>query len=166
MDDFLTSQGRRLVGWDEILEGGLAPGATVMSWRGEDGGIAAAKAGHDVVMTPTDHVYFDYYQSKDRDSEPLAIGGYLPLETVYSYRPVPTELSADEARHVLGAQCNVWTEYMAGPAQVEYMAFPRMCAFAETVWCTGRENFADFRGRLGEHLERLGALDVGFRPLD
>ncbi len=166
MDDFLTSRGRRLVGWDEILEGGLAPGATVMSWRGEDGGIAAAKAGHDVVMTPTDHVYFDYYQSEDRDSEPLAIGGHLPLETVHSYRPVPTELTADEATHVLGAQCNVWTEYMAGPAQVEYMVFPRMCAFAETVWCTGRESFADFRARLGEHLERLGALGVGYRPLD
>jgi hexosaminidase len=166
MDDYLASRGRRLVGWDEILEGGLAPGATVMSWRGEDGGIAAAKAGHDVVMTPTTHVYFDYYQSKDKDSEPLAIGGYLPLEQVHSYRPVPGELSADEATHVLGAQCNVWTEYMGGPAQVEYMAFPRMCAFAETVWCTDRETFPAFRGRLGDHVERLRALDVGFRPLD
>src|SRR6267143_803054 len=128
MDAFLTAHDRTLVGWDEILEGGLAPNAVVMSWRGTDGGIAAAQAGHDVVMTPGSHTYFDYYQSLDTASEPLAIGGYLPIDTVYSYEPVPDALTATEAHHVLGAQGQLWTEYVPDSKQAEYMVFPRLCA--------------------------------------
>ncbi len=126
MDQFLTAHGRRLIGWDEILEGGLAPGATVMSWRGEAGGIAAAHAKHDVVMAPNTWTYFDYYQSENRDAEPLAIGGYIPLEKAYGYDPIPEALSADEAKHILGTQAQLWTEYMPNPKHVEYMAYPRV----------------------------------------
>jgi hexosaminidase len=166
MDTFLTSRGRRLIGWDEILEGGLAPNATVMSWRGTTGGIAAARAGHDVVMTPGSHTYFDHYQSLDRASEPLAIGGFLPLDTVYAYEPVPPDLNPDEARHVLGAQAQLWTEYIPDPKQAEYMAFPRLCALAEVVWTPrALRDYADFRARLSTHLRRLAILDVNYRPL-
>ena len=164
MDAFLTSHGRRLIGWDEILEGGLAPNATVMSWRGVQGGIDAARAGHDVVMAPGSHTYFDHYQSRDTSAEPLAIGGFLPIETVYSYEPVPPELTPAEARHVLGAQGQVWTEYMKDPRKVEYMAYPRMCALAEVVWTpAAMKDYASFRARLATHLRRLEALDVNFR---
>jgi len=165
MDSFLASKGRRLIGWDEILEGGLAPGATVMSWRGQAGGIAAAKAGHDVVMAPNSHTYFDYYQA-DPKTEPLAIGGYLPLEKVYGYDPVPAELSTEQARHILGVQGQVWTEYIPEPNKVEYMAFPRACALAEVAW-TPKEikDFNDFRVRLDVHLKRLDAIGVNYRPL-
>ena len=167
MDNFLTARGRRLIGWDEILEGGLAENATVMSWRGTKGGIAAARAGHDVVMAPTSHTYLDYYQAKDQTREPLAIGGYVPLETVYSFEPVPADLEAQYTRHVLGAQGQLWSEYMPNPKQVEYMAFPRMSALAEVVWTAKeRRNFSDFLARLPRHLERLRVLDVNFRPLD
>lgn len=165
LDDFFTANGRRLLGWDEILEGGLAPGATVMSWRGEEGGIEAAQAGHDVVMTPTSHVYFDYSQAEDSDSEPLNIGGFIPLEKVYEYQPVPGPL-AGSADRVLGSQFNLWTEYMPTAAQVEYMAFPRGTAFAEVVWSPQRPSYDDFLGRLREHLKRLDALNVNYRPLD
>lgn len=165
LDAWLAERGRRLVGWDEILQGGLAEGATVMSWRGEDGGVAAARAGHDVVMTPTSHTYLDYYQS-DLPDEPYAIGGHLPLEQVYAYEPVPAVLTEDEAAHVLGSQCQLWTEYMPDPRRVEYMAFPRACAFAEAVWSPReRRSFDDFSGRLVPHLARLDALDVNYRPL-
>lgn len=176
MDTFLTERGRRLVGWDEILEGGLAPGATVMSWRGTRGGIAAARAGHDVIMAPTSHTYFDYYQSRDA-GEPLAIGGFTPLEKVYEFEPVPAELSPEEARHILGAQCQLWTEYILSPGHVEYMAFPRLLALAEVVWspAPGRagsagdsaasRNLPDFLRRVAAHQPRLAALDVNFRPL-
>jgi hexosaminidase len=166
MDAFLASRGRRLIGWDEILEGGLAPGATVMSWRGEDGGIAAARAGHDVVMAPDRFTYLDHYQSQDRLSEPLAIGGYLPLDTIYAYDPVPKALEPKYASRVLGAQAQIWTEYIRTPKDVEYMAFPRLSALSEAVWTPmDRKNFADFRGRLGVHLSRLDILDVNYRPL-
>ena len=167
IDSYLSSHGRRLIGWDEILEGGLAPGATVMSWRGLDGGIAAAKAGHDVVMAPGDWTYFDKYQSRFREQEPLAIGGYLPVQTVYSYEPVPDALTPDEAKHVLGAQCQLWSEYIPHPKQMEYMAFPRLCALSEVVWSPkeGR-NYDDFLARLQTHLERLKILDVNYRALD
>ena len=124
VDKFLTSKGRRLVGWDEILEGGIAPGATVMSWRGIAGGIAAAKAGHDVVMSPGTHCYFDHYQG-DPKTQPKAIGGYTPLVTVYSYEPIPPELSADEAKHILAVQGNLWAEYFPNFRRVEYMTYPR-----------------------------------------
>lgn len=166
LDAYFTAHGRRLVGWDEILEGGLAEGAVVMSWRGEKGGVVAAEAGHDVVMAPTSHTYFDYYQSEDTESEPLAIGGYLPLETVHGYRVVPEEMSTEAAAHVLGAQCQLWTEYIPTPEQVEYMAFPRACAFAEAVWSEQRPDYADFLDRLRPHLRRLDALGVNYRPLD
>ncbi|HET6644656.1 MAG TPA: beta-N-acetylhexosaminidase [Fimbriimonadales bacterium] len=165
MDEFLASRNRRLIGWDEILEGGLAPGAAVMSWRGSAGGYAAAKAGHDVVMAPNTHTYFDYYQSRDRSHEPKAIGGYLPLETVYAFEPVPAGLSAAEAAHILGAQGQLWTEYIAAPEHLEYMAYPRACALAEVVWSPKNEDFADFSRRLQVHLKRLKDLDVNFRPL-
>ena len=167
MDGFLASKGRRLVGWDEILEGGLAENAVVMSWRGVKGGIEAARDGHDVVMAPTTNTYFDYYQSKDLAREPLAIGGFLPLETVYGYEPVPADLEAQHAKHVLGAQGQVWTEYIAGPKHAEYMAFPRLTALSEVVWTPkDRKNYPDFLERLKPHLERLQALDVNYRPLD
>jgi hexosaminidase len=167
MDQFLTAKGKRLVGWDEILEGGLAPGAAVMSWRGEAGGIHAAKLGHDVVMAPNTYTYFDYYQVKDRTGEPYAIGGFLPLDKVYSYEPIPAGLSADEAKHVLGAQFQIWTEYIPNPKQVEYMAYPRACALSEVVWSSKENrNFQDFNNRLSNHLERLKILDVNFRKLD
>ncbi len=166
MDAFLAAHGRRLVGWDEILEGGLSPNAVVMSWRGEAGGIAAARAGHDVVMTPTAYTYFDYYQSQDRDHEPLAIGGDLPLEQVYGYDPIPAGLEPQFASHVLGAQGQLWSEYLPGPKAVEYMAFPRLCALAEVVWTPKpRKDYQDFLARLATHLERLAILDVNYRPL-
>src|SRR5690242_1228982 len=132
IEKYLNSKGRRIIGWDEILEGGLAPNATVMSWRGEQGGIAAAQQNHDVIMTPGKYVYFDHSQQKNPDS--LTIGGYLPLDTVYNYHPVPAELAASEAHYVLGAQANVWTEYMSNPQKVEYMIFPRMSALSEVLW--------------------------------
>jgi len=165
MDTFLASKGRRLIGWDEILEGGLAPGATVMSWRGERGGITAAQAGHDVVMAPTTYTYFDYYQSKDK-SEPLAIGGHLPLKTVYNYNPVPAALSADQAGHILGTQGQLWTEYIPTPQKAEYMGFPRLIALAEVAWTPHEhKDYTGFTERLKTHLERLDALDVNYRPL-
>ena len=164
MDQFLTAHGRRLIGWDEILEGGLAPGATVMSWRGEAGGIAAAHARHDVVMAPNTWTYFDYYQSEDRDAEPLAIGGHISLEKAYSYDPIPASLSANKAKHVLGTQAQLWTEYMPNAKQVEYMAFPRACAHAEVAWTPPAiKDYADFQARLSAHLERLAILDVNYR---
>jgi hexosaminidase len=167
MDAFLTERGRRLVGWDEILEGGLAPNATVMSWRGRRGGIAAARAGHDVVMTPTTHTYFDYYQSRNRSKEPQAFPAFLPLDTVYAFEPVPATLEARHAKHILGAQGQVWTEYIPTPKQVEYMAYPRMTALAEVLWTPReRKSWPSFRERLSVHLQRLDALDVNYRPLD
>jgi hexosaminidase len=163
IEQFLLAHGRRLIGWDEILEGGLAPEATVMSWRGMAGGIEAARHGHDVVMTPTSHVYFDYYQG-DPDSEPLTIGGYTPLEKVYAFEPVPDELSTAEAEHVLGAQGNVWTEYMKTPDYVEYMVFPRLLALSEVVWTPrARRDWDDFTRRLPAHFRLLGSHDVNFR---
>jgi hexosaminidase len=165
--EFLSHQGRRLIGWDEILEGGLAPGATVMSWRGVDGGIAAARAGHDVVMTPNTHTYYDHYQSDDTDAEPLAIGGLLSLEKVCGYEPIPEGLSPDQARHILGVQGQLWTEYVPTPRHVEYMAFPRLCALAEVGWSTpdARQD-GSFHKRLHRHLKRLDLLGVKYRPLD
>jgi len=166
MDEWLDARGRRLIGWDEILEGGLAEGAAVMSWRGEAGGIAAAKAGHDVVMTPGSHTYFDHYQSRT-SGEPHAIGGFTPLSKVYEYEPIPAELTADEAKHVLGAQYQLWTEYMRDSARVEYMAFPRACAMSEVLWSPreGRD-YPAFLGRLTSHLTRLDLLQVNYRKLD
>jgi hexosaminidase len=158
----LAKHGKKLIGWDEILEGGIAPTATIMSWRGIEGGVAAAKAGHGAIMTPTSHLYFDYYQS-DPNTEPLAIGGYLPLEKVYQYEPVPAELSASEAQYILGAQANIWTEYMQTGDYVEYMAYPRVCALSEMVWSpAAKKSWPDFSRRLIEHFTRLDAMGVRY----
>ena len=166
-DDFLVSRGRRLIGWDEILDGGLAPNAAVMSWRGTAGGVAAAKKGHDVVMAPTSHTYFDYYQSALRTREPRAIGGFLPLEVAYSFEPIPAGLSADEAKHILGAQFQLWSEFIPHPRHMEYMAYPRACALAEVVWSPAESrSYASFVARLRQHVERLRVLDVNFRPFE
>jgi hexosaminidase len=136
-----------------------------MSWRGTKGGIAAVRAGHEVVMAPNTYTYFDYYQSRD-PGEPLAIGGFLPLEKVYEFNPVPAELTSEEARRILGAQGQLWTEYIPTPRQLEYMAFPRMVALAEVVWTPqAQRDWSGFRARLGKHVERLEALEVNFRPL-
>jgi hexosaminidase len=161
---FLADHGRRMVGWDEILEGGLPSGATVMSWRGEAGGIAAARAGHDVIMTPGKPTYFDHYQAEDKETEPIAIGGCNVLESVYAYEPVPSDLTEAEAAHVLGSQFQIWTEYMKTPAKVEYMAFPRACALSEVLW-TPREHrdWSGFQARLGHHEARMTEMGVHFR---
>jgi len=164
MDTFLTQRGRRLIGWDEILEGGLAENATVMSWRGMDGGIAAAKAGHDVVMAPGSHTYFDHYQALDKKSEPLAIGGFLPLDTVYAFEPVPPSLTPDEAKHILGAQSQMWTEYLHTPKDVEYMLMPRLSALAEALWSAkSRRDYGDFLARMTTHEKRMQAMDINYR---
>jgi hexosaminidase len=164
MDTFLTSKGRRLVGWDEILEGGLAPNAVVMSWRGIQGGIAAARENHDVIMTPNAQTYFDHYQSRPTTAEPLAIGGYLPIDSVYMYEPIPRELEPALAKHILGAQAQLWTEYMPNAKHVEYMAWPRMSALAEVLWTPiARKDLADFKQRLPAQLRRLDVLDVNYR---
>jgi hexosaminidase len=158
----LARHGKKLIGWDEILEGGLAPNATVMSWRGIEGGIAAAQQGHDVIMTPTSFCYFDYYQGQP-ELEPLAIGGYLPLEQVYAYEPVPDVLTAEQARHILGAQGNLWTEYIPNEAQVTYMVYPRASALAEVVWSPrSKRNWRDFSSRLTTHFQRLDAAKVNY----
>ncbi|MEO1032420.1 MAG: family 20 glycosylhydrolase [Bacteroidota bacterium] len=162
MEKYINSKGRQIMGWDEILEGGLAPNATVMSWRGMDGAIEAAKAGHEVIMTPTSHCYFDYYQSENED-EPLAIGGFLPLEKVYGFNPVPEELSDEQSKYVLGAQGNIWTEYMPTEDQVEYMAFPRMLAMSEVLWSNPEQkDYADFVSRLEKFHKRLEALNINY----
>ncbi|WP_198659297.1 beta-N-acetylhexosaminidase [Nocardiopsis sp. FIRDI 009] len=164
-DEYLTARGRRLVGWDEILEGGLAPGATVMSWRGQEGGVAAARAGHDVVMAPTATSYLDYRQSESPD-EPVPVGTLLRTEDVYTAEPVPEGLTEAEAEHVLGAQVNVWTEHIDSPRRLDYMVFPRVVAFAEQVWSSGDRDYAEFEPRLRGHLDRLDAAGVEYRPLD
>ena len=162
IDKFLTSKGRKLMGWDEILEGGLSPNATVMSWRGTEGGIEAAKQNHDVIMTPNPYVYIDYYQSHPA-FEPLGIGGFLTLEKVYSYEPTPKELKPEEAKHILGSQVNLWTEYVATPEHAEYMTFPRVCALAEVTWSpSSSKNFADFSRRIETHFKRLDVLKVNY----
>ncbi|MEG1616052.1 MAG: glycoside hydrolase family 20 protein [Bacteroidales bacterium] len=149
MERFLNEKGRQIIGWDEILEGGLAPNATLMSWRGMAGGIEAAKQKHDVIMTPTNYVYFDYYQTTDVENEPIAIGGYLPVERVYAFEPVPQELTAEEAKYVIGAQANVWTEYIPTSEQVEYMMLPRIAALAEVQWTKPElKDFQDFQSRM------------------
>jgi hexosaminidase len=162
VEQFLRANNRRLIGWDEILEGGLAPEATVMSWRGVKGGIKAARLGHDTVMSPNSYCYFDHYQSLSK-REPKAFGGYLPLRKVYSYEPVPLALTAEQAKHILGAQGNVWTEYMPTPEQVEYMLLPRMCALAEVVWSAQHLRYReDFRARLSAHYPRFEMLGVNY----
>ncbi|MEP7170487.1 MAG: beta-N-acetylhexosaminidase, partial [Bacteroidota bacterium] len=149
IEKFLNSKGKQIIGWDEILEGGLTGNAAIMSWQGVKGGIAAVKQKHFAVMTPGDYCYFDYYQSTYRD-EPLAIGGYTPIDKVYSYDPVPKELNMEEKNYILGGQGNVWTEYIPDFSQVEYMIFPRLCALAEVLWspCNEKRNYTEFLQRL------------------
>jgi len=163
IEKFLNSQGRKIIGWDEILEGGLAPNATVMSWRGNTGGIAAAKEQHNVVMTPTAFCYFDYYQIQNTKNEPLAIGGYLPLKKVYSFNPVPPEIKSEEEKYIIGGQGNVWTEYMPDFKQVEYMALPRMSAMAEVLWTeSSNKNYNDFKERLIKQYKRFDAMEANY----
>ncbi len=161
IEKFLNSKGRTIIGWDEILEGGLTPNAVVMSWRGERGGIAAARQQHPVIMTPSSHLYFDHTQRKREDS--VTMGGYTPLEKVYNYNPVPKVLSAEEAKYILGAQGNVWTEYIQHPEKVEYMIFPRMSALSEVLWAApANKNFDDFEKRLLTQLQRYRFWDAGY----
>lgn len=155
VSDFLASKGKKIIGWDEILEGGIADDATVMSWRGEAGGIKASEMGHDVIMTPNTYLYFDYYQSPDKDKQPLAIGGNLPIDKVYSYEPVTEAMTPEQAAHIKGVQANVWTEYIPTFAQVQYMALPRWAALAEIQWMQpGTRDYAAFYKRL-QHLAKI-----------
>lgn len=163
LDAHLTAAGRSAFGWDEILEGGLAPGATVASWRGTYGAIAAARAGHRVVLCPDDEVYLDYRQS-DSPNEPIPVGFPLGVEDFYNFEPVPTELTAEEATLVLGGQANIWSEHLDSPRGLDYMAFPRLCGLAEAVWGSPARDFAEFSTRLDAHLARLDAIGVEYRP--
>ena len=155
IERYLNERGRQIIGWDEILEGDVAPNATVMSWRGIRGGIKAAKLKHDVIMTPNDYMYFDYYQSDDKAQEPLAMGSGVTVEKVYGFEPVATELEKEEKKYILGVQANVWTEYIATPEHVEYMMVSRIAALAEVQWMMPEEK--DYQ----EFLKRLSSL-VGF----
>jgi hexosaminidase len=163
IEKFVNSKGKKIIGWDEILEGGVAPNATIMSWRGEKGGIESARAKHDVIMTPNTYLYLDYGQG-DPKYEPLNIGGFISLEKVYSYNPIPKELSADEAKYILGAQANIWTEYLETPAAVEYMAFPRMIALSEVNWSPNEtKNYTDFLRRMKHQYQMLDKQNVNYR---
>ncbi len=163
IEKYLNAKGKKIIGWDEILEGGLAPNATVMSWRGEKGGIEAAKQQHDVIMTPGHSCYFDHYQTEDKANEPLAIGGKTTVADVYAYDPTPKELTDAENKYILGAQANVWTEYMKTSDYVEYMILPRMTALSEVVW-SSKENrdFEDFKSRLNTMKNRYDAMGLNY----
>jgi len=162
MQDFLNSKGRKIIGWDEILEGNLAPGATVMSWRGVSGGIEAAKKGFDAIMTPNSFMYFDYYQSEERDKEPFAIGGFLPVEDVYAYEPFEG-LEESAQSHILGVQANLWTEYIATPEHLEYMLLPRMCALSEIQWCqAGKKDYYRFNQSLNHSFAMFDAMGLSY----
>ncbi|MCY4145299.1 MAG: beta-N-acetylhexosaminidase [Chloroflexi bacterium] len=167
IESWLNARGRKMLGWDEILEGGLAPNATVMSWRGSEGGIAAANAGHDVVMTPNTYCYLDYYQSVDTQSEPLAIPSILPLRQVWDYVVIPPQIDKEKRHHILGGQGNIWTEYMPNSDHVEYMMFPRAIAIADVLWHHPQErDYAALVERLQRHLPSLDTLGVNYRRLD
>lgn len=162
IEKYLNTKGKKLIGWDEILEGGLAPEATVMSWRGMQGGIDAAKQGHDVVMTPTSHCYFDYYQANPK-FEPEAIGGFVSLKKVYSFEPISEELSEEEAKHILGTQANIWTEYISSPAHAEYMSIPRMLALAEVAWTPSeKKSWRQFSKRLQHHFKYFDLKGINY----
>ena len=161
MEKYINSKGHEIIGWDEILQGGLAPNAKVMSWLGEEGGIKAAQQHHEVVMAPYPKYYLDYWQA-DPDSEPLAMDGPTLLRTMYEYEPVPAVLTPEEARYIIGVEGCVWTEYMPTPARVEYMAWPRMCAIAESGWSNVAKDWDGFTRRLEHHLQRLDNLHVGY----
>ncbi len=163
IEKHVNSKGKQIIGWDEILEGGLAPNAALMSWRGIKGGIAAAKQKHYVVMSPGKPCYFDHYQSKDKAKEPLAIGGFNPLDSVYLYNPTPKILTEEEAKFIMGAQANLWTEYIVDFKQVEYMAMPRMAALSEALWTPlDKKNLKDFVVRLKLHAPILDKMGVNY----
>lgn len=161
MEKYLNARGKIIIGWDEILEGGLAPNAVVMSWRGEQGGIDAARQKHDVIMSPGNPLYFDHSQSKNEDS--VTIGGYNPIEQVYAYNPIPKELSADEHPYILGGQANLWTEYIDNPKKVEYMIFPRMLALSEVLWNTRQTKaWEEFEKRMIDHFKYLEKQNINY----
>jgi hexosaminidase len=161
IEKYVNSKGRQIIGWDEILEGGLAPNATVMSWRGEQGGIEAAKQHHAVIMTPGSHCYFDHAQSKHEDS--VTIGGYLPIQTVYGYDPTPAQLSDTEAKYILGAQANVWTEYINNTAKAEYMILPRLSAISEVLWANkANKDWNNFEQRLSNEIKRYDWMNLNY----
>jgi hexosaminidase len=163
IETYLNGKGKKLIGWDEILDGGLPQSATVMSWRGEKGGISASIAGHDVVMTPGKYCYFDHCQG-NMQTEPLSIGGFLPLDSVYAYSPLPKGLDAEKLKHILGAQANVWTEYVPSENQFEYMVFPRLCAMAEILWSPKeKQNYVDFTNRMDKQYLRLDKKNILYR---
>lgn len=163
IEKYLNSKGKAIIGWDEILEGGLAPNATVMSWRGEKGGIEAAQQKHNVIMTPGTYAYIDHSQKKNEDS--LTIGGYLPLQTAYNYNPIPKELKPDEYHYVLGAQANLWTEYVTNPAKVEYMAFPRLSALCEAFWTpVEKKSWENFKQRVTQQFKRYDRWGITYYP--
>src|SRR5690606_28139878 len=162
MERFIASHDRKLIGWDEILEGGLAPEATVMSWRGFEGGMEAANQGHDVVMTPTSYMYFDYYQGPQNE-EPLAWGGYIPLSKVYEFDPVVETMTPEQAKHVLGGQANVWSEQIKTAAHSQYMIYPRLAALSEAVWSPKESrDWDDFSKRILTLFERYEYLDINY----
>ncbi len=165
LEAFLKEKGRTVIGWDESLEGGLSDEATVMSWRGYDGGIAAARQHHNVIMTPTNYCYFDYYQLKNPQAQPLGIGGYLPVSKVYSMEPVPSVLHEEERQYILGPQCNLWTEYVCAPEHVEYMLLPRLGAMSEVQWTKPeRKDFEEFKPRLSAMMKLYFKLGYKFCP--
>jgi hexosaminidase len=156
IESFLAERGRSIIGWDEVLEGGLTADGLVMSWRGVEGGVEAAKQHHGVIMTPTSHCYFDYYQLKDRDRQPVALGNYLPLSKVYSFEPLqPNALNEEEQKFILGVQANLWTEYVGYPQHVYYMLLPRLDAISEVQWCQPEQkDFESFKKRM-PNMKRL-----------
>ena len=162
MEKYINSKGKQIIGWDEILEGGLAPNATVMSWRGISGGLEAAKMNHEVIMTPNATCYLDHYQAKDTTKEPLAIGGYTPIEEIYNYEPIPNELDESLHKYIIGAQGNVWTEYMKTSDRVEYMVFPRIFALSEVVWAENRPSFDDFENKVIGMYPILDKMDINY----
>ena len=168
VEKLANQRGKTIIGWDEILDGGLAPNAMVMSWRGEKGGIKAARMKHKVVMTPNQDLYLDYVQAKERDNEPyVAFGNVLPLERVYKYDPVPDQLSEDEKQYIVGAQANMWSNYINSPAHFEYMTYPRLCALAELTW-TNKEDkdYSEFKSKLEKHYQRFHEMHVAYRRHD
>lgn len=166
MEKFLKEKGKKVICWDDAAEADISKTVTIMSWRSEEGGISGAKRGNDVIMTPHKSVYFDYYQG-DKNTEPLTIGGYLPLEKVYEFSPVPEILSKEEAARIKGTQANVWTEYMADEKRVEYMVFPRIAALAEVSWSLpANKNFADFKSRLKNIIQHYDCMNINYRKTD
>ena len=167
MQSFLATLGKRIIGWDEIMEGELAEGATVMSWRGIEGGIEAASHGFDAIMTPTSHCYFDYMQSRDTEKEPVGIGGFLPLEKVYGFEPLEG-IPAGAEKHILGVQANLWTEYIATEEHLQYMLLPRMLALSEVQWCRPEnKDFDAFKAKFSDHgIRILETMGYNYRKLD